>query len=628
MQLRVISTLLFNDGFALYRRAKQSWISEVVTNDNGHPFTNYNDALRACDACIDYLNLYGEGREEERIAMCHKLMSDIFYDLYNFEESHAHYVHYLELFTHKQDDKKLLQIKKRIREKHQPYLRILDDIRKHLFVDDNKCDHSEQFDSEECEYKKLLFVLDELEANYKPPFRALIAKLHWFCSEYNAKEMRKCNQMRKTMTDEKEKYEAMSNEVKQLENDLEVLDNLENPEKEDTKSKTNKMKNKAELESKLNEMNLQEINHNIQISGEDGKTFAEKCVTEAQKAYQMDGLYGWSLFNTDTSTDSKQLAVHTIATFTNSIEFEPDQPYYYFIRGSVYYKMERQTEAQKLNDNLLFRVKAVSSKGHANGWDSIKSDTFVRKVIEPLVQLKRTIRMCEKMRITHVYLRKCDDANMSRKEYEIFLRRVDHSVRDTMKRIGTFDEIAGNDGLIDIEELYQAILEILDKDDSSEAMSEANHCHFTRFIPYLEHIQQSQKHLDKHEVDPLWYIHDYNRKEIETQNMTCKALVQHSKDILNTIFESVEFQDSDEGLSEEEWTRFVKLLPRHLVETFDSYTIGKQFAEAPDFNQRVLAQHDITFEKYQIDRIIGYDKFTEIADTLTEIQESNLKITH
>merc|ERR1719410_2316015 len=56
---------------------------------------------------------------------------------------------------------------------------------------------------------------------------------------------------------------------------------------------------------------------------------------------------------------------------------------------------------------------------------------------------------------------KDDEEGMSKKEYRRFLARLDKKTRDVFKDFGSFEQIAGDDGLIDLNEFQQMVDKLL-----------------------------------------------------------------------------------------------------------------------------------------------------------------------
>merc|ERR1712228_350477 len=56
---------------------------------------------------------------------------------------------------------------------------------------------------------------------------------------------------------------------------------------------------------------------------------------------------------------------------------------------------------------------------------------------------------------------KDDEEGMSPREYKRFLSRLDKKTRDIFKNFGSFEEIAGADGLIDLNEFQQLVDKLL-----------------------------------------------------------------------------------------------------------------------------------------------------------------------
>merc|ERR1712154_450272 len=56
---------------------------------------------------------------------------------------------------------------------------------------------------------------------------------------------------------------------------------------------------------------------------------------------------------------------------------------------------------------------------------------------------------------------KDDEEGMSQREYKRFLARLDKKTREIFKEFGSFEEIAGADGLIDLNEFQQLVDKLL-----------------------------------------------------------------------------------------------------------------------------------------------------------------------
>jgi len=83
------------------------------------------------------------------------------------------------------------------------------------------------------------------------------------------------------------------------------------------------------------------------------------------------------------------------------------------------------------------------------------------------------------------------------------------------------------------------------------------------------------------------------------QDTIKKEMVQHERNILARVQEALEYGDDKDGLSEDEYNRFVNALPKNFRNRFAS--MDKTFADfAGD------------------DGIMDFDEFTELADTFAQ----------
>ena len=79
------------------------------------------------------------------------------------------------------------------------------------------------------------------------------------------------------------------------------------------------------------------------------------------------------------------------------------------------------------------------------------------------------------------------------------------------------------------------------------------------------------------------------------QDSIKKELVQHERDILHQVQEAMEFGDDQDGLTEDEYNRFIAALPKTFRQRFEN--MGQTFKEiAGD------------------DGVLDMDEFTELAD--------------
>ena len=56
---------------------------------------------------------------------------------------------------------------------------------------------------------------------------------------------------------------------------------------------------------------------------------------------------------------------------------------------------------------------------------------------------------------------KDDEEGMSEREYKRFLAKLDKKTRDVFKSFGSFEEVSGSDGLIDLNEFQQLVDKLL-----------------------------------------------------------------------------------------------------------------------------------------------------------------------
>ena len=87
----------------------------------------------------------------------------------------------------------------------------------------------------------------------------------------------------------------------------------------------------------------------------------------------------------------------------------------------------------------------------------------------------------------------------------------------------------------------------------------------------------------------------------EVQDSIQKELVQHERDILMRVQESMEFSDDKEGLSAEEYKRFINALPKSFQDRFNAMDkVGNG-----DYGFAEVAGED---------GVIDMDEFTQLCD--------------
>ena len=80
-----------------------------------------------------------------------------------------------------------------------------------------------------------------------------------------------------------------------------------------------------------------------------------------------------------------------------------------------------------------------------------------------------------------------------------------------------------------------------------------------------------------------------------------ESLIRHEKEILNKVYDHLEWKDDKDGLTKEEFDEFLAALPQSYRERFDEY--GQKFEQmAGD------------------DGILDYNEFTQLVDKFAEAE--------
>lgn len=144
----------------------------------------------------------------------------------------------------------------------------------------------------------------------------------------------------------------------------------------------------------------------------------------------------------------------------------------------------------------------------------------------------------------------------------------------------------------EVNRLERAQTELGDAADALKQTTEGYRENISRF-------KALDEKLGKLADDNIAGLEKLREMSATVQDSIQKELVQHERDILSKVQETMEFGDDVEGMNEEEFNRFVAALPRSFQVRFEK--MGQSFDDmAGD------------------DRLLDLDEFTRIADQFAQ----------
>eukprot|EP01084_Bolivina_argentea_P200223 342413_1 len=205
--------IYYNRGYAFYKRAQQSWISETITNKNGLTFGNYQKTIDSVTWILPFI------KDKRRKLAINLMLSNVYCGLYEFEKAKEYYASYIE----ENDDYSINRQKYNEIEEQadlwntsgkKRYLEILDIFRKCVYEenksavgDENKHNDNDDVIDVPDAVKKVIQIAENKDGDklFKEN-KMLCGKYYFVLSEYYSKQKKELKKRNNIESKQMKKY--------------------------------------------------------------------------------------------------------------------------------------------------------------------------------------------------------------------------------------------------------------------------------------------------------------------------------------------------------------------------------------------------------------------------------------